>query len=80
MLTDADGVAVIHRLLGDDSPRCRCWCTPRRVRCSGQLAADVYGHPSDRVVVLGVTGTSGKTTTAYLIEAGSARRRAHSRD
>ena len=36
----------------------------------GALAADVYGHPSDRVVVLGVTGTSGKTTTAHLIESG----------
>ena len=36
----------------------------------GQLAAAVYGHPSDRVVVLGVTGTSGKTTTTHLIEAG----------
>jgi UDP-N-acetylmuramoyl-L-alanyl-D-glutamate--2,6-diaminopimelate ligase len=34
------------------------------------LAATVYGHPSDRVVVLGVTGTSGKTTTSHLIEAG----------
>ena len=36
----------------------------------GTLAAAVYGHPSDRVVVLGVTGTSGKTTTTHLIEAG----------
>jgi UDP-N-acetylmuramoyl-L-alanyl-D-glutamate--2,6-diaminopimelate ligase len=36
----------------------------------GMLAATVYGHPSDRVVVLGVTGTSGKTTTSHLIEAG----------
>ena len=36
----------------------------------GRLAAAVYGHPSDRVVVIGVTGTSGKTTTTYLVEAG----------
>lgn len=36
----------------------------------GTLAAAVYGHPCDRLVVLGVTGTSGKTTTAHLIEAG----------
>ena len=36
----------------------------------GALAAAVYGHPSERVVVLGVTGTSGKTTTTHLIEAG----------
>src|SRR3984957_8863855 len=36
----------------------------------GELAATVYGHPSERLAVIGVTGTSGKTTTTYLIEAG----------
>ncbi len=36
----------------------------------GGLAATVYGNPSDRVTVGGITGTSGKTTTTYLVEAG----------
>jgi UDP-N-acetylmuramoyl-L-alanyl-D-glutamate--2,6-diaminopimelate ligase len=36
----------------------------------GELAATVYGQPSDRLSVIGVTGTSGKTTTTYLVEAG----------
>jgi UDP-N-acetylmuramoyl-L-alanyl-D-glutamate--2,6-diaminopimelate ligase len=36
----------------------------------GEVAATVYGRPSDRLRVIGVTGTSGKTTTAYLVEAG----------
>lgn len=36
----------------------------------GEVAATVYGHPSQRVRVIGVTGTSGKTTTTYLVEAG----------
>ena len=36
----------------------------------GELAATVYGHPSQRLRVIGVTGTSGKTTTTYLVEAG----------
>jgi UDP-N-acetylmuramoyl-L-alanyl-D-glutamate--2,6-diaminopimelate ligase len=36
----------------------------------GDAAAAVYGHPSDRLRVIGVTGTSGKTTTTYLAEAG----------
>jgi UDP-N-acetylmuramoyl-L-alanyl-D-glutamate--2,6-diaminopimelate ligase len=31
------------------------------------LAAEFYGHPSERLRVVGVTGTNGKTTTAYLI-------------
>ncbi|MFV1365820.1 UDP-N-acetylmuramoyl-L-alanyl-D-glutamate--2,6-diaminopimelate ligase [Mycolicibacterium elephantis] len=29
-----------------------------------------YGHPSEKLRVIGVTGTSGKTTTTYLVEAG----------
>ena len=36
----------------------------------GRVAARVYGNPSDAVSVLGVTGTSGKTTTTFLIRAG----------
>lgn len=36
----------------------------------GELAAQVYGHPCDRVTTIGITGTSGKTTTTYLVEAG----------
>ena len=69
VLTDTDGAAIIHRLLGDPAPiPLLVHPDPRSVL--GALAADVYGHPSDRVVVLGVTGTSGKTTTAHLIESG----------
>jgi UDP-N-acetylmuramyl tripeptide synthase len=69
VLTDPAGLAVIHRLLGDPAPvPVLVHAAPRSVL--GALASDVYGHPSDRVVVLGVTGTSGKTTTAHLIEAG----------
>jgi UDP-N-acetylmuramoyl-L-alanyl-D-glutamate--2,6-diaminopimelate ligase len=30
------------------------------------LAAVYYGHPSDDLLVVGVTGTNGKTTTTYL--------------
>ncbi|MEJ2861843.1 UDP-N-acetylmuramoyl-L-alanyl-D-glutamate--2,6-diaminopimelate ligase [Actinomycetospora flava] len=35
----------------------------------GPASALVYGDPSTRLDVLGVTGTSGKTTTVYLLEA-----------
>jgi UDP-N-acetylmuramoyl-L-alanyl-D-glutamate--2,6-diaminopimelate ligase len=34
------------------------------------LAAAVYGDPTARLQVLGVTGTAGKTTVSYLLEAG----------
>ena len=33
------------------------------------LAAEFYGHPSRQMQVVGVTGTNGKTTTSYLINA-----------
>ena len=33
------------------------------------LAAEFYGHPSRSMAVVGITGTNGKTTTAYLLRA-----------
>lgn len=32
-----------------------------------ELAADFYGHPSQSLSMIGVTGTNGKTTVAYLV-------------
>ena len=64
VLTDRDGAAQLEGvgvpLLIHDSPR----------SVLGEVAATVYGHPSERLRVVGVTGTSGKTTTTYLVEAG----------
>jgi UDP-N-acetylmuramyl-tripeptide synthetase len=37
-------------------------------RALAALAARFYGHPSEKLVVVGITGTNGKTTTSYLIE------------
>ncbi|CAL9554464.1 UDP-N-acetylmuramoyl-L-alanyl-D-glutamate--2,6-diaminopimelate ligase [Streptomyces sp. enrichment culture] len=36
----------------------------------GQLAATIYGEPGAGLLKIGITGTSGKTTTAYLVEGG----------
>ena len=33
------------------------------------VAARVYGHPTRRLVLFGVTGTNGKTSTVFLLEA-----------
>ncbi len=36
----------------------------------GEVADWVYQHPSRKLLLIGVTGTSGKTTTTYLLETG----------
>ena len=64
VLTDADGRAraaatgVPVFVLAD--PRARL----------GEIACWVYGDPSSRLRLIGVTGTSGKTTSTYLLESG----------
>ena len=37
-------------------------------RAMGCASANLYGHPADKLNLVGVTGTNGKTTTTYLIE------------
>lgn len=37
-------------------------------KAMGQIAARFHGHPSEKMVVAGVTGTNGKTTITYLME------------
>ena len=36
----------------------------------GAVAAWIYGAPAEQLTLVGVTGTNGKTTTAFLLEAG----------
>lgn len=33
----------------------------------GKIAANFYGNPSNRLKIVGITGTNGKTTTAYML-------------
>ncbi len=65
VLTDSDGLAHMG---GGATVPVLVRPDPRSVL--GVLAADVYGNPSRHLRVIGVTGTSGKTTTTYLVEAG----------
>ena len=63
VLTDEQG----HRLgLATGLPTVLC-SAPRLVL--GAVSAQVYGHPADALQVLGVTGTNGKTTTTFLLDA-----------
>jgi UDP-N-acetylmuramoyl-L-alanyl-D-glutamate--2,6-diaminopimelate ligase len=46
------------------------WITVADARLAlAHLAAEFNGHPSHRMRVVGITGTNGKTTTAYLVNA-----------
>ncbi|WP_181608959.1 UDP-N-acetylmuramoyl-L-alanyl-D-glutamate--2,6-diaminopimelate ligase [Nonomuraea soli] len=36
----------------------------------GQIASWVYGQPAHEIAVIGVTGTSGKSTSTFMLEAG----------
>jgi UDP-N-acetylmuramoyl-L-alanyl-D-glutamate--2,6-diaminopimelate ligase len=45
------------------------WLTTPDARLAlAAAAAEFFRHPSERLVVIGITGTNGKTTTAYLLE------------
>ncbi|HEY1487365.1 MAG TPA: UDP-N-acetylmuramoyl-L-alanyl-D-glutamate--2,6-diaminopimelate ligase [Micromonosporaceae bacterium] len=56
---DAAASAGLPALIVDD---------PRAIL--GDVASAVYGHPSRRLTIIGLTGTAGKTSTAYLTESG----------
>lgn len=34
----------------------------------GRMARNFYGHPSSRKMMIGITGTNGKTTTSYMLQ------------
>ncbi|MFF4953561.1 UDP-N-acetylmuramoyl-L-alanyl-D-glutamate--2,6-diaminopimelate ligase [Streptomyces chattanoogensis] len=64
ILTDPAGAARALEtglpVLAVENPRARM----------GALAVSIYGAPGEDLLQIGITGTSGKTTTAYLIEGG----------
>ncbi|HWC32396.1 MAG TPA: Mur ligase family protein, partial [Actinomycetota bacterium] len=61
-------VIVVERWL-DDPPDAVTQVRVVSVReAMGPVAAAFYGRPADRLAMVGVTGTNGKTTTTYLLE------------
>jgi UDP-N-acetylmuramoyl-L-alanyl-D-glutamate--2,6-diaminopimelate ligase len=70
---DGGAVACVTDAAGAEAARAAGLVTyvvddPRRVL--GPLAAWIYGEPARALTTIGVTGTNGKTTTAYLLESG----------
>jgi UDP-N-acetylmuramoyl-L-alanyl-D-glutamate--2,6-diaminopimelate ligase len=70
VLTDAAGLAEIVEMHARGGAPVPTLVHPAPRGVLGGLAATVYGDPSDRMTVVGITGTSGKTTTTYMVEAG----------
>ena len=60
---------MVERLLRVDVPQLQ---VPSVALALGPAAAVVHGHPGSQMALLAVTGTNGKTTTAFLVEAGLA--------
>ncbi len=57
---------LVERMLPLDVPQARVGSVRRAL---GPLSARFHGYPSQSLRVLGVTGTNGKTSTTYLLEA-----------
>jgi UDP-N-acetylmuramoyl-L-alanyl-D-glutamate--2,6-diaminopimelate ligase len=65
VLTDPAGLAQIRR----DGLAVPTLCVDHPRSVLAEAAAAVYGYPAADVTLLGVTGTNGKTTTTYLMDA-----------
>jgi len=57
---------LVERPVATDLPQV---LTPSVRDALGPVAAAFWGHPSEALAIVGVTGTSGKTTTAHLLGA-----------
>ena len=63
------GAALLASLPASPTSSPTAWLQVENARAALALAAAaVYGHPSTRLKVVGITGTNGKTTTAHLID------------
>lgn len=66
ILTDQEGAAVLAEA-GETRP---VLVVSEVRKVLGTVACALHGDPSSKMTVIGVTGTAGKTTTSYLLEAG----------
>jgi UDP-N-acetylmuramoyl-L-alanyl-D-glutamate--2,6-diaminopimelate ligase len=63
VLTDEVGAAVA------DAVGLSCIVVPDVRQVLGAASSMIYGNPAESMTMVGITGTNGKTTTAYLLDA-----------
>jgi UDP-N-acetylmuramoyl-L-alanyl-D-glutamate--2,6-diaminopimelate ligase len=65
----AGAVAVVTDSAAEPQREGVAWVVvPRGRRALARLSANFYKHPAERIALIGITGTNGKSTTAFLIE------------
>src|ERR1700683_5181495 len=66
----AAGAVVIVSDCATETPRAGvAWVqVPHGRRALARLSANFYKRPAERIAITGITGTNGKSTTAFLIE------------
>jgi UDP-N-acetylmuramoyl-L-alanyl-D-glutamate--2,6-diaminopimelate ligase len=64
----AGAVAVVVQRPVDVAPSVTRVMVPSVREAMGPVAAAFHGRPADKLLMVGVTGTNGKTTTTYLLE------------
>ncbi len=60
---------VVERKIEGISPEVPQFVAPSCREALSRIGDAFYGHPSGELALIGVTGTNGKTTTAFLIDA-----------
>src|SRR5260221_14636750 len=62
-------VAVVTDSKSEKPRRDVPWAViPNGRRALSRMSANFYGHPAEKLKVIGITGTNGKTTTSFLCE------------
>ena len=60
------GAIVVERWLALDTPQA---LVPSVRGAIGPMSSVIFGRPAEALTTIGITGTNGKTTTTYLLEA-----------
>jgi UDP-N-acetylmuramoyl-L-alanyl-D-glutamate--2,6-diaminopimelate ligase len=63
-------VAIVSDSASEEPREAIAWAQVQHGRRAlARLSANFYAHPAERLAITGITGTNGKSTTAFLLEA-----------